>query len=139
MRLALLDHDLRRVDVERVRCAIFARQQAAKNAAVHTLQTQQAAAFLPAHAPQPIARGVAARHFLELKKRVPSIAHGSLQTSLELILPTHPRQSFQKLVEIFYDNEFRVHPIAATSIGLHDCDAEVDDSKRARSGGITFT
>jgi hypothetical protein len=69
MRLALLGHDLRRVDVERVRCAIFARQQAAKNAAVHTLQTRQAAAFLPAHAPQPIARGVAARHFLELKKR----------------------------------------------------------------------
>jgi hypothetical protein len=68
MRLALLGYDLRRVDVECVRCAIFARQQAAKNAPVHTLQTRQAAVFLPAHAPQPIARGVAARHFLELKR-----------------------------------------------------------------------
>src|ERR1700730_2229909 len=26
-------------------------------------------------------------------------------------------QSFQNLVETFYDNEFRAHPIAATSIG----------------------
>jgi hypothetical protein len=32
--------------------------------------------------------------------------------------------------EVFYDNEFRAHPIAATSIGVHDCDAKVDDSKR---------
>jgi len=39
-------------------------------------------------------------------------------------------QSFQNLVETFYDNEFRAHPIAATSIGVHDYDAEVDDLSR---------
>ena len=43
-------------------------------------------------------------------------------------------QSFHNVVETFYADEFRAHPIAATSIGVHDCDAEVDDSKRARSG-----
>jgi uncharacterized protein (DUF885 family) len=39
-------------------------------------------------------------------------------------------QSFQNLVETFYDNEFRAHPIAATSIGVHNYDAEVDDLSR---------
>jgi hypothetical protein len=39
-------------------------------------------------------------------------------------------QSFQNLVETFYDNESRTHPIAATSIGVHDYDAEVDDLSR---------
>jgi uncharacterized protein (DUF885 family) len=39
-------------------------------------------------------------------------------------------QSFQNLVKTFYDNEFRAHPIAATSIGVHDYDAEVDDLSR---------
>jgi uncharacterized protein (DUF885 family) len=39
-------------------------------------------------------------------------------------------QSFQNLITTFYDNEFRAHPIAATSIGVHDYDAEVDDLSR---------
>ncbi len=69
MRLALLRHDLRRVDVERVGRSIVAPQQAAKDAAVHTLQARQTVIFFRAHAPQPIARGVAARHVIELKKR----------------------------------------------------------------------
>jgi hypothetical protein len=69
MRLAFFSHDLRRVDVERVGRVIILPQQAAKDVAVHTLQTRQAVAFFPAHAPQPIARGVATRHFFELKKR----------------------------------------------------------------------
>jgi hypothetical protein len=33
-------------------------------------------------------------------------------------------QSFQNLVKTFYDNEFRAHPIAATSIGVHVYDAD---------------
>jgi uncharacterized protein (DUF885 family) len=36
-------------------------------------------------------------------------------------------QSFQNVVETFYDDEFRAHPIAATDIGVHEYDAEVDD------------
>ncbi len=36
-------------------------------------------------------------------------------------------QSFQSVVEAFYNDEFRAHPIAATDIGVHDYDAEVDD------------
>jgi uncharacterized protein (DUF885 family) len=39
-------------------------------------------------------------------------------------------QSFQNLVEAFYEGEFRAHPIAATDIGMHDYDAEVDDLSR---------
>jgi len=39
-------------------------------------------------------------------------------------------QSFQNLVETFYAGEFRAHPIAATDIGVHDYDAEVDDLSR---------
>ena len=39
-------------------------------------------------------------------------------------------QSFQNVVESFYDGEFRAHPIAATEIGVHDYDAEVDDLSR---------
>jgi uncharacterized protein (DUF885 family) len=39
-------------------------------------------------------------------------------------------QSFQNLVETFYDGEFRSHPIAATDIGVHDYDGEVDDLSR---------
>jgi uncharacterized protein (DUF885 family) len=39
-------------------------------------------------------------------------------------------QSFENLVTTFYDNEFRAHPIAATGIGVHDYDAEVDDLSR---------
>ena len=39
-------------------------------------------------------------------------------------------QSFQSVVETFYDGEFRAHPIAATEIGVHDYDAEVDDLSR---------
>jgi uncharacterized protein (DUF885 family) len=39
-------------------------------------------------------------------------------------------QSFQNLVESFYSDEFRAHPIAATEIGVHDYDAKVDDLNR---------
>ena len=39
-------------------------------------------------------------------------------------------QSFQNVVETFYGDEFRTHPIAATDIGVHDYDAEVDDMSR---------
>ena len=39
-------------------------------------------------------------------------------------------QSFQSVVEAFYNDEFRTHPIAATQIGVHDYDAEVDDLSR---------
>jgi uncharacterized protein (DUF885 family) len=39
-------------------------------------------------------------------------------------------QSFQNLVKTFYDGEFQAHPIAATEIGVHDYDAEVDDLSR---------
>jgi len=39
-------------------------------------------------------------------------------------------QSFQNAVETFYNDEFRAHPIAATDIGVHDYDAEVDDLSR---------
>jgi uncharacterized protein (DUF885 family) len=39
-------------------------------------------------------------------------------------------QSFQNVVETFYNDEFRAHPIAATGIGVHDYDAEVDDLSR---------
>ena len=34
-------------------------------------------------------------------------------------------QSFQSVVETFYDGEFRSHPIRATDIGVHDYDAVV--------------
>ena len=44
--------------------------------------------------------------------------------------PRAEAQSFQNLVETFYDNEFRAHPIAATEVGVHDYDAEVDDLSR---------
>jgi uncharacterized protein (DUF885 family) len=36
-------------------------------------------------------------------------------------------QPFQKLVESFYQDDFRAHPIVATQIGVHDYDTEVDD------------
>jgi hypothetical protein len=39
-------------------------------------------------------------------------------------------QSFHNVVETFYADEFRAHPIAATDIGVHDYDAEVDDLSR---------
>jgi len=39
-------------------------------------------------------------------------------------------QSFQSVVETYYNDEFRAHPIAATDIGVHDYDAEVDDLSR---------
>ena len=39
-------------------------------------------------------------------------------------------QSFQDVVETFYHDEFRAHPIKATDIGVHDYDAEVDDLSR---------
>jgi uncharacterized protein (DUF885 family) len=39
-------------------------------------------------------------------------------------------QSFQDIVKSFYVDEFRAHPIAATDIGVHDYDAEVDDLSR---------
>src|SRR3984893_17389179 len=39
-------------------------------------------------------------------------------------------QSFQNVVETFYGDEFRTHPIAATDIGVHDYDAVVDDLSR---------
>jgi uncharacterized protein (DUF885 family) len=39
-------------------------------------------------------------------------------------------QSFQGLVQTFYDDEFRAHPIAATDIGVHKYDTEVDDLSR---------
>jgi hypothetical protein len=44
-------------------------QQAAKDAAVYTFEPRQPTTFFGAHAPQPIAGGVVARHFLEFKKR----------------------------------------------------------------------
>ena len=44
--------------------------------------------------------------------------------------PQAEAQSFANLVTSFYDGEFRAHPIAATSIGVHDYDAEVDDLSR---------
>jgi uncharacterized protein (DUF885 family) len=44
--------------------------------------------------------------------------------------PPAEAQSFQNLVQTFYENEFRAHPIAATDIGVHDYDAEVDDLSR---------
>jgi len=39
-------------------------------------------------------------------------------------------QSFQNVVEDFYNDEFRTRPIAATQIGVHDYDAQVDDLSR---------
>jgi uncharacterized protein (DUF885 family) len=39
-------------------------------------------------------------------------------------------QSFQNVVETFYNDEFRAHPIAATDIGVHDYDSEVYDLSR---------
>lgn len=39
-------------------------------------------------------------------------------------------QSFQNVVETFYNDEFRAQPIAATDIGVHDYDSEVDDLSR---------
>jgi len=39
-------------------------------------------------------------------------------------------QSFQNVVETFYQGEFRAHPIKATDIGVHEYDAEVDDLSR---------
>ncbi len=39
-------------------------------------------------------------------------------------------QSFRDVVETYYADEFRAHPIAATDIGVHDYDAEVDDLSR---------
>ena len=39
-------------------------------------------------------------------------------------------QSFQSAVETFYNDEFRANPIAATDIGVHEYDAEVDDLSR---------
>jgi hypothetical protein len=39
-------------------------------------------------------------------------------------------QSFRSAVEAVYNDEFRWHPIAATDIGVHDYDGEVDDLSR---------
>jgi uncharacterized protein (DUF885 family) len=39
-------------------------------------------------------------------------------------------QSFQSVVEAFYNDEFRAHPIAAPDSGVPDYDAEVDDLSR---------
>ena len=39
-------------------------------------------------------------------------------------------QSFQNVVETFYQGEFRAHPIKAPDIGVHDYDTEVDDLSR---------
>ena len=44
--------------------------------------------------------------------------------------PPAKAQSFRNLVETFYADEFRAHPIAATEIGVHDYDTEVDDLSR---------
>jgi hypothetical protein len=46
-------------------------------------------------------------------------------------------QTFQNLVETFYDGEFRSHPIAATDIGVHDYDGEVDDLSREALDAFT--
>jgi uncharacterized protein (DUF885 family) len=43
---------------------------------------------------------------------------------------TAKTQSFHNVAETFYNDEFRAHPIAAASIGVHDYDAEVDDPSR---------
>jgi hypothetical protein len=69
VRLTFCRHDLRRIDVERVAGAFTVAQQAAKDAAVHALQTRQPIAFLRAHAAQPIAGCVTTWHVFELKKR----------------------------------------------------------------------
>ncbi len=44
--------------------------------------------------------------------------------------PAAAETSFQTAVEAFYRDEFRAQPIAATQIGVHDYDAEVDDFSR---------
>jgi hypothetical protein len=35
--------------------------------------------------------------------------------------------TFQSLVQAYYSDEFRAHPIAATRIGVHDYDTKIDD------------
>ena len=67
--LVLFRHDLGCVDIERVVDAFAAQQQTPKDAAVYVLQPDQATALFRAHASQPIAGRVAARHFIQLRKK----------------------------------------------------------------------
>jgi uncharacterized protein (DUF885 family) len=58
------------------------------------------------------------------------VAGATLAAAVLAGTPPAEAQSFENLVTTFYDNEFRAHPIAATGIGVHDYDAEVDDLSR---------
>jgi uncharacterized protein (DUF885 family) len=59
-----------------------------------------------------------------------SIAGAALAAAVLAGAPAAAAQPFQSLVQAFYDGEFRAHPIAATAIGVHDYDDEVDDLSR---------
>jgi hypothetical protein len=63
-----------------------------------------------------------------VKKTMSGVA---LSAAVLLGAPPAKAQSFQSVVETFYNDEFRAHPIAATDIGVHDYDAEIDDLSRA--------
>ena len=69
MGLVLFRDDLRCVDIERVVDAFVAQQQTPKDAAVYVLQPDQATALFRADATQPITGRVAARHFIQLRKK----------------------------------------------------------------------
>ncbi|HTO79928.1 MAG TPA: DUF885 family protein, partial [Methylocystis sp.] len=59
----------------------------------------------------------------------------TLASGLIVLGPTSPpaasktaeSQPFERAVETFYGEDFRAHPIAATQVGVHDYDTEVDD------------
>ena len=38
-----------------------------------------------------------------------------------------PAASFESFVKSYYDGEYAAHPVAATSVGIHDYDSRVDD------------
>jgi uncharacterized protein (DUF885 family) len=71
--------------------------------------------------------------------RFASLLFGTLASGLLLLgaapsstaAKTAEAQSFEKAVEAFYREDFRAHPIAATQVGVHDYDAEVDDLSQA--------
>src|ERR1700691_30639 len=39
--------------------------------------------------------------------------------------------SFESFVKSYYDGEYAAHPVAATSVGIHDYDSKVDDMSAA--------
>src|ERR1700691_4311336 len=39
--------------------------------------------------------------------------------------------SFENFVKSYYDGEYAAHPVAATSVGIHDYDSRVDDMSAA--------